>query len=71
MENFKRNSENDPGTSFKTEVNRHAECGYPIFKFTHGVAENRLEFYVDRDCMKKFGLTDLTDDSTKSSTTHF
>ena len=47
MENFKRNSENDPGTSFKTEINRHAECGYPIFKFTHGVAENRLEFYVD------------------------
>ena len=45
--------------SFKMEVNRHAECGYSVFtKFAHGVAKNRLKFYVDRDSVEKFDWFD-------------
>lgn len=55
----KTSFENDPGMSFKIEVNRHAECGYSVFtKFAHGVAKNRLKFYVDRDSMEKFDWFD-------------
>ena len=56
---------NNPEKSSTTKINKHTPSGYSLF--THcpfNKAENKLDYYRGKDCMKKFCL-DLREHATK------
>ena len=56
---------NNPEKSSTTKINKHTPSGYSLF--THcsfNKAENKLDYYRGKDCMKKF-CKDLREHATK------
>ena len=56
---------NNPNESSTTEINKHVPSGYSLF--THcsfDKTKNKLDYYRDKDCMKKF-CKDLREHATK------
>ena len=56
---------NNPEESSTTKINKHTPSGYSLF--THcsfDKTKNKLDYYRDKDCMKKFCLN-LRENATK------
>ena len=46
---------NNPTKSSTTKINKHAASGYSLFTYClFDNTKNRLDYYRDQDCMKKF-----------------
>ena len=46
---------NDPEKSSTTKINKHISSGYSLFRCSSfNTIENKLGYYRDEDCMKKF-----------------
>ena len=59
------NCYNNPEESSATEINKHTPSGYSLF--THcsfDKTKNKLDYYIGKDCMKKFCLS-LREHATK------